>query len=372
MSLAIYVRVSTQRQAQTQSIDQQVERLQTHCLAQQVPWQAVEIFRDDGYSGSVLKRPGLDRLRDRVAQGCIDRLLITAPDRLARKYVHQVLLIEGLERSGCQVEFVERPMSQDPHDQLLLQIRGAVAEYERTLIAERMRRGRLQKLQTGTLLPWTKIPYGYHTDPDRPCDPGGVRVEAAEAAVVAGLFAAYPEEGHNLCGLTRKLTEQGFPTPSPHSLESGNCAWDSHQSGLHRAGLCRPYACLGCPAAPFALASHWTEVWAPSDATGSLASRDPGASCDQPGSICSGPSQVGEQSKIRQSPQHSAYLSAPGPSQLWGAVSLARGVRTGSMATTRVEERVRTSNLVGTSAAPRVSFLLSNWMKSCGRMSVNY
>ena len=62
-------------------------------------------------------------------------MLITAPGRLARKYVHQVLLLEELERSGCLVEFLERPMSQDPHDQLLLQIRGAVAEYERSLIS---------------------------------------------------------------------------------------------------------------------------------------------------------------------------------------------------------------------------------------------
>jgi len=51
-------------------------------------------------------------------------------------------------------------MSQDPHDQLLLQIRGAVAEYERTLITERMRRGRLRRLKAGTLLPWTRPPYG--------------------------------------------------------------------------------------------------------------------------------------------------------------------------------------------------------------------
>jgi site-specific DNA recombinase len=76
----------------------------------------------------------LDRLRDQVSNGHYDQLLITAPDRLARKYVHQMLLIEEFEGRGCQVSFVERPMSQDPNDQLLLQIRGAVAEYERTLI----------------------------------------------------------------------------------------------------------------------------------------------------------------------------------------------------------------------------------------------
>jgi site-specific DNA recombinase len=59
-------------------------------------------------------------------------------------------------------------MSRDPHDQLLLQIRGAVAEYERTLISERMRRGRLRKLRAGALLPWTRPPYGYRLDPERP------------------------------------------------------------------------------------------------------------------------------------------------------------------------------------------------------------
>ena len=79
-----------------------------------------------------MKRPGSDRLRDQVARATFDLVLITAPDRLARKYVHQMLFLEELEQAGCQVEFVDRPMSQDPHDQLLLQIRGAVAEYERT------------------------------------------------------------------------------------------------------------------------------------------------------------------------------------------------------------------------------------------------
>src|SRR6185503_9852180 len=102
-----------------------------------------------------------------------DLILITAPDRLARKYVHQVLLLEELQQQGCRVEFLERPMSQDPHDQLLLQIRGAGAEYERALITERMRRGRLAKLRAGQLLPWTLPPYGYRTDPERPRDPAG-------------------------------------------------------------------------------------------------------------------------------------------------------------------------------------------------------
>ena len=168
MQVAGYVRVSSRSQARVQTIDQQIDRLRTHAAAQ--GWDLAQewIFRDDGYSGANLRRPGLDRLRDAAAGIRLDRILITAPDRLARNYVHQMLLVEELQGHGAVVEFLDRPMSQDPHDQLLLQIRGAVAEYERTLITERMRRGRLCKLRAGVLLPWTWPPYGYRVDPERP------------------------------------------------------------------------------------------------------------------------------------------------------------------------------------------------------------
>jgi site-specific DNA recombinase len=110
-------------------------------------------------------------------------VLVTAPDRLARNYVHQMVLLEEWAQAGCAAAFLDRPMSDDPHDHLLLQIRGAVAEYERTLIAERMRRGRLAKLRAGLLLPWTRAPYGYRMSPDRPRDPRGVTTDPAEAAI---------------------------------------------------------------------------------------------------------------------------------------------------------------------------------------------
>ena len=201
MRIAIYVRVSTQRQAQTQSIDQQLDRLR-HVAADR-RWQLAEdhVFRDDGYSGASLRRPGLDRLRDLAALARLDRILITDPDRLARNYVHQVLLLEELQRHGCRVEFTDRPMSDDPQDRLLLQIRGAVAEYERTLIGERMRRGRLYKLQSGHMLPWTRPPYGYRADPDHPRDPAGVRTDPAEAAMVADMSRWYDDEGRSFMAL---------------------------------------------------------------------------------------------------------------------------------------------------------------------------
>ena len=248
MRVAIYGRVSTGNQVEHQTIEQQIERLTAHVGAHAAEgWmlEPMHVFRDDGHSGAALARPGLDRLRDAVKGREVDRVLVTAPDRLARNYVQQMVLLEEWARAGCATEFLDRPMSDDPHDQLLLQIRGAVAEYERTLIAERMRRGRLAKLRAGVLLPWTYAPYGYRLNPDRPLDP-------AEAAVVAELFAMYREPGASLLRLALHLDAHGVPTPS--GTPRWSCATvrgirgvsrseiACAQPGLHGAGLCAAHA----------------------------------------------------------------------------------------------------------------------------------
>src|SRR4051794_32043626 len=230
MRVAAYARVSTQRQAQAQTTEQQLERLRAHAATRGWALPSECIFRDDGCSGAALRRPGLDRLRDAAAGARLDRILITAPDRLARNYVHQVLLVEELQGHGAAVEFLDRPMSQDPHDQLLLQIRGAVAEYERTLITERMRRGRLRKLQAGILLPWTRPPYGCRVDPERPRDPAGVRLDEAEAAVARDLFARF-DKGASVRELARRLRGLGIVSPS------GLSSW--HLSTVR--GLLKPW-----------------------------------------------------------------------------------------------------------------------------------
>lgn len=214
MRVALYVRVSTQRQAQTQTIDQQLERLRRVVADRKWSLPEEQIFRDDGVSGATLRRPGLDRLRDLAGLARLDVILITDPDRLARNYVHQVLLLEELQRQGCKIEFTDRPLSDDPQDQLLLQIRGAVAEYERTLIAERTRRGRLHKLQSGQLVPWTRPPYGYRADPDRPRSPAGVRIDPVEASVVVEMFEWYAREGRSMLSLVHRLRVLGVPSPS--------------------------------------------------------------------------------------------------------------------------------------------------------------
>lgn len=213
MRVAAYVRVSTPGQVKLQTIEQQLEMINRY--VQDKGWELPEenVFRDDGYSGASLDRPALDVLRDKARIRDLDAVVVLSPDRLARNYVHQMVLIEELEKCGCRVEFVERPMSSEPNDQLLLQIRGAVAEYERTLIKERMRRGKLAKLKAGLLLPWTRDPYGYRSDPDRPRDPDGIRLDEEKAAVVAEIFAMYLEEEGSLCGVSKMLRAQGISSP---------------------------------------------------------------------------------------------------------------------------------------------------------------
>ncbi|MCA1600646.1 MAG: recombinase family protein [Acidobacteria bacterium] len=214
MRTAIYVRISTVTYSQQHSIEEQIERLRTLLLSRGVRAAEEHVFRDEGRSGATLNRPALDRLRDHVRLGDYDRILVTSPDRLARNYVHQMVLLEEFERVGCHVEFLDQPLGDTPHEHLLLQIRGAVAEYERTLIGERMRRGRLARYRAGLLLPWVQPVYGYLLDAEHPRDPAGVRVNEAQAAVVRQLFAWYLEDGASLSGIVNKLFEHGVTSPT--------------------------------------------------------------------------------------------------------------------------------------------------------------
>src|SRR5436190_14999611 len=215
MRVALYVRVSTDRQQQAQTIEQQVTQLHSYVAAHE-GWTVAEehVFRDDGASGAKLDRPGLDALRDHAARAAFDVVLVAAPDRLARNFVHQMVVLEELERRGVRVVFCDRPCSNDPHEQLVTQIRGAVAEYERTLIADRMRRGRQSKLRAGRLLPWTNAAYGYRVHPDRPRDPALVEIEEAAAAVVRELFQSYADGEATFHALAVRLTARGIASPT--------------------------------------------------------------------------------------------------------------------------------------------------------------
>lgn len=200
---AIYARVSTQRQQKQATIQSQV--VQLRCRVEQDGHQLLDkhILLDDGYSGSYLDRPGLDRLRDLAKEGAIDMVYIHSPDRLARRYAHQVLLLEELEGIGCEVVFLDHSPSKGPDGVLLTQIQGAIAEYERAQIAERARRGKLYHSRQGEIVSW-RAPYGYsyvRYEGERGC----WEINEDEAPVVRKLFGWIKDEGISMRQATKRL-----------------------------------------------------------------------------------------------------------------------------------------------------------------------
>src|ERR1700745_364073 len=129
-SAAIYARVSSARQKKDETIGSQTAALREHAAQARLEVPEGWVFEDEGHSGATLVRPALEALRDLAAQGCVDVVLCYSPDRLARKFAYQALLIEELARAGTRVEFVRGPRGDSPEDQLLIQFQGMFAEYE--------------------------------------------------------------------------------------------------------------------------------------------------------------------------------------------------------------------------------------------------
>ena len=204
MRAAVYARVSTERQERQETIASQLAALRAWAEAGGHELSDGHVFRDEGYSGSRLDRPGLDALRDAVRDGEVDVVAVLAPDRLARKYAYQVLLLEEFRRVGCAVAFLNHAISDDPGDQLLLQIQGAVAEYERALLGERFRRGKLQKARAGQFI-GVRAPYGYRYLPRRDGAGGQLVVDEAEAETVRRLYGWLTEERLTLRQILKRL-----------------------------------------------------------------------------------------------------------------------------------------------------------------------
>ena len=103
MQVALYARVSSERQERQGTIASQLDTLTRWAREQDHDIVEAYVCVDDGYSGARLDRPGLDRLRDGAEADAFEAALVLCPDRLARKYAYQVLILEELERFGVQV-----------------------------------------------------------------------------------------------------------------------------------------------------------------------------------------------------------------------------------------------------------------------------
>ncbi|MCK9905418.1 recombinase family protein, partial [Frankia sp. Cpl3] len=151
MNVAVYARVSSDRQKKNETIVSQTAALREHARQMGAVLPAEWVFEDDGHSGATLTRPALERLRDLVAAVQIDVVLCYSPDRLARKFAYQALLVEEFTRAGTRVEFVKGPRGDSPEDQLMVQFQGMFAEYEKAQILERYRRGKAHRARAGSV-----------------------------------------------------------------------------------------------------------------------------------------------------------------------------------------------------------------------------
>src|ERR1700730_12224647 len=158
---ALYARVSSEQQALQSTIGSQIAVLQERVRADGLDLDEELCFIDDGYSGGTLVRPALERLRDVAWAGGFTRLYVHSPDRLARKYAWQVLLVEELQRSGVELVFLNRSIGVSPEEDFLLQMQGMIAEYERAKIMERSRRGKRHAARRGSVSVLCGAPFGY-------------------------------------------------------------------------------------------------------------------------------------------------------------------------------------------------------------------
>ena len=218
---AIYGRVSSEQQAQAHTIDSQIAALRARVSNDGLELAGEMEFIDEGYSGSTLVRPALERLRDVVAAGAIDRLYVHSPDRLARKYAYQVLLVDELRRSGIEVIFLNRELGQTPEDDLLLQVQGMIAEYERAKIIERNRRGKRHAARLGSVNALSGAPYGYRYVGKQ--EGGGqarYEVDIEEARVVRQIFEWFVKDRVTIGEVCRRLANAGKET------RKGKAFWD--------------------------------------------------------------------------------------------------------------------------------------------------
>jgi site-specific DNA recombinase len=218
---ALYARVSSAQQAEAHTVASQVVALRERVAADGLAVPESLQFIDEGYSGATLVRPALERLRDLVAAGAVDRLYVHAPDRLARKYASQVLLVDEFQRAGVEVIFLNRELGRSPEDELLLQVQGMMAEYERAKIIERHRRGKRHAARAGAVNVLSGAPYGYRYVPKH-AGGGQARYDIVpdEARVVRQVFDWVGRDRLTIGAVCRRLTHAGEVT------RTGKTVWD--------------------------------------------------------------------------------------------------------------------------------------------------
>jgi len=218
---ALYARVSSDKQAKDKTIDSQIAALKEKIAADGGALIEDMMFIDAGVSGATLVRPELERLRDSAAVGAVDRVYLLSPDRLARKYAHQALLLEEFSSAGVAVHFLNYALGTTPEEELLLQMQGMIAEYERAKIIERHRRGKLHRAKGGSVNVLSTAPYGYtYIRKQLDGEPAQYIINLQQAKTVRQVFRWIGVERLSIGEVCRRLSGAEIPT------QTGKTHWD--------------------------------------------------------------------------------------------------------------------------------------------------
>jgi site-specific DNA recombinase len=204
---AIYARVSSEEQREGQTIDSQIAELER--FAREKGWALAGLYKDEGWSGALLSRPALDQLRDDARRKLFDFVLLNDVDRLARDVAHLGIVKRDLERCGVRVVFRKLPSDESPTYNLMVNVLGSFAEFEREMIIDRTRRGRRYKVEVRQQFLGATASYGYcYVPKDRATGQDGyLAVVPEEAALVRQMYEWVDGEGLSARQVVARLNQ---------------------------------------------------------------------------------------------------------------------------------------------------------------------
>lgn len=231
---AILARVSTEEQKKGKTIESQITELRDY--AENTDVEVVDEYIEEGWSGSLLERPELDRLRSDCKEGKFDTVLILHPDRLSRKQIHQLLLLDEFENRGIEYHFVKVPEYSNQSEAgkvINRSVWSMVSELERLRIKERTRRGRMNKARKG-LIVGSRAPYGYKyiKKDEETGEEGRYEINPEEAPVVKKIFK-WAKKGFSERDIIKKLAELKIPRRHPPK-DPDKPEWAWARSTIHK------------------------------------------------------------------------------------------------------------------------------------------
>lgn len=190
MKLIGYVRVSTDMQAEEGvSLEAQEVDIRRYCELYKARYQLLDVVRDEGWSGSTLQRPGIQAVLQRIQEGQADGVIVSKLDRLSRSVLDLVSITEQ-EVSILSVN--EQIDTSTPTGRLIFHMLGAMAQWERETIAERVRRALLHLRERGVRL--GEVPYGLTLTSDRDAEGRLIAVKNEDEQAVIRLILALRQD----------------------------------------------------------------------------------------------------------------------------------------------------------------------------------